>query len=100
MKSAEEVLMRIEGAYERAYYTGLVWERQGHAYIRQRGHFSHANSYHALRQAMECYEQAAEFRPQGNDDAILRWNACARVLMQNPEVRPMPDPEFEPITGE
>src|SRR6516165_7437328 len=68
MKSAEEVLMRIEGAYERAYYTGLVWERQGHAYIRQRGHFSHANSYHALRQAMECYEQAAEFRPQGNDD--------------------------------
>ena len=53
MKSAEEVLMRIEGAYERAYYTGLVWERQGHAYIRQRGHLSHANSYHALRRAME-----------------------------------------------
>ena len=100
MKSAEEVLMRIEGAYERAYYTGLVWERQGHAYIRQRGHFSHANSYHALRQAMEYYEQAAALRPQGNDDAILRWNACARVLMQNPEVRPMPDPEFQPITGE
>ena len=100
MKSAEEVLMRIEGAYERAYYTGLVWERQGHAYTRQRGHFSHANSYHSLRQAMENYEQAAALRPQGNDDAILRWNACARVLMQNPEVRPMPDPEFQPITGE
>lgn len=100
MKSAEEVLLQIEGAYERAYYTGLIWERQGHAHIRQRGHFSHANSYHALRRAMESYEQAATLRPHGNDDAILRWNACARVLMQNPEIRPMPDPEFQPITGE
>src|SRR5215469_10151866 len=100
MKSAEEVLLRIEGAYDRAYYAGLMWERQGHAHLRQRGHFSNANSYHALREAMEHYEQAASLRPPGNDDAILRWNSCARVLMQNPEIRPMPDPEFQPITSE
>jgi len=100
MKSAEEVLLRIEAAYERAYYAGLMWERQGHAHLHQRGHFSNANSYHALRQAMEHYEQAATLRPPGNDDAILRWNSCARVLMQNPEIRPMPDPEFQPITSE
>jgi hypothetical protein len=100
MKSAEEVLLRIEGGYERAYYAGLIWERQGHAQIRQQGHFSNANSYHALREAMKHYEQAATLRPQGNDDAILRWNSCARVLMQNPEIRPMADPEFQPITGE
>ena len=77
MKSAEEVLLRIEGAYERAYY-----------------------SYYALREAMAHYEQAATLRPHGNDDAILRWNACARVLMQNPEIRPMPEPEYQPIIGE
>ena len=100
IKSAEEVLLRIEGAYERAYYAGLIWERQGHAHLRQRGHFGMANTYHALRQAMEHYEQAATLRPQGNDDAILRWNSCARVLTQNPEIRPMPDPEYQPITGE
>ena len=100
MKSAEEVLVRIEGGYERAYYAGLIWERQGHAYLRQHGLSSNANSYHALRAAMEHYEQAATLRPHGNDDAILRWNACARVLMQNPAIRPLPDPEFQPITGE
>jgi hypothetical protein len=100
MKSAEEVLLRIEGEYERAYYAGLIWERQGHAYLRQRALCSNANSYHALREAMERYERAAALRQQGNDDAILRWNACARVLTQNPEIRPMPDPEFQPITGE
>ena len=100
MKSAEEVLLRIEGAYERAYYAGLIWERQGHAHLRQHGLSRNANSYHALREAMAHYEQAATVRPHGNDDAILRWNACARVLMQNPEIRPMPEPEYQPITGE
>lgn len=100
MKSAEEALLHIEGEYERAYYMGLIWERQGHAYHRQHGLSSNANSYHALRSAMEHYEQAIALRPPGNDDAILRWNACARVLMKNPEIRPLPDPEFQPITGE
>jgi hypothetical protein len=100
LKSAEDVLVQIQGEYERAYYAGLIWERQGHAQIRRQGHFSHANCYHALRQAMEHYEQAEKLRPHGNDDSILRWNACARALMQNPEIRPMPEAEFQPITSE
>ena len=49
---------------------------------------------------MKQYERAEALRPHGNDDAILRWNACARVLMHNPEIRPLPDAEFQPITGE
>ena len=94
------VRFMVFGFGERAYYMGLIWERQGHAYHRQHGLSSNANSYHALRSAMEHYEQATALRPPGNDDAILRWNACARVLMKNPEIRPLPDPEFQPITGE
>src|SRR5947208_16824364 len=34
MRSAEEVLPLIEGEYDRAYYAGLIWERQGHAHPR------------------------------------------------------------------
>ena len=41
-----------------------------------------------LREAMEFYETAGELRPQGNDDAILRWNTCARVIMADDGVRP------------
>jgi hypothetical protein len=100
MKAAQEVLSHIDGEYERAYYAGLIWERQGHAHLRQRGLCSNANTYHALREAMQHYERAEALRPHGNDDAILRWNACARVLMRNPEIRPLPDAEFQPITGE
>lgn len=100
MKSAQEVLERIEGEYERAYYAGIVWERRGHAHLRQHGLCSNANTYHALREAMQHYERAEALRPHGNDDSILRWNACARILMHNPEIRPLPDTEFQPITGE
>jgi hypothetical protein len=33
------------------------------------------------------------FAVPGNDDAILRWNTCARVIMQNPDVRLVPESE-------
>jgi hypothetical protein len=100
VESAQEVLHRIEGEYERAYYAGLIWERKGHAHLRQGGLSSNANTYHALREAMQHYERAETLRPAGNDDAILRWNACARVLMRHPEIRPLPHSEFQPITSE
>lgn len=100
VKAAEEVLGHIEGEYERAYYAGLIWERKGHSHLRNGGLCSNANTYHALRKAMEYYERAEALRPHGNDDAILRWNACARVIMRNPEIRPLPDTEFQAITSE
>jgi hypothetical protein len=100
VESAQEVLHRIDGEYERAYYAGLIWERKGHAHLRQGGLSSNANTYHALREAMQHYERAETLRPAGNDDAILRWNACARILMRHPEIRPLPHSEFQPITSE
>jgi len=36
-------------------------------------------------------ERAINFALPGNDDAILRWNTCAGVIMQNPEIRPLPE---------
>jgi len=71
-----------------------------HAQLRQGRVGGGASAYHALREAMDCYEQAEAIRPPGNDDAILRWNTCARVIMRNPEVRPLPHEEFQPILNE
>jgi len=100
VQSAQEVLHRIEGEYERAYYAGIIWERKGHAHLRQGGLSSNSNTFHALREAMKHYERAQTLRPPDNDDAILRWNACARVLMRHPEIRPILEAEFQPFTGE
>ena len=97
---AREVLSQIKGDYERAYYAGIISERNGHAYLRQGGPGSTSAVYYALREAMEHYERAEVLRPPGNDDALLRWNTCARVIMRNPEIRPLPYEAFQPITGE
>lgn len=97
---AREVLPRIKGDYERAYYAGIISERNGHAHLQKGGRGSAFAAYNALREAMEYYERAEDLRPPGNDDAILRWNTCARVIMRNPEIRPQTEDEFQPITGE
>ena len=95
-----EVLSQIKGDYERAYYAGIIAERNGHAHLRQGGHGSNSVAYYALREAMEHYERAQALRPAGNDDSILRWNTCARMIMRDPEIHPLPHEDFQPITGE
>jgi len=90
-KGALEVLGRIKGEYEQAYYAGIVWERLGHARIRQGDPGARMSAYHSLQDAMSHYEVAMKFAPHGNDDAILRWNTCARTIMQNPEIQRSPE---------
>jgi len=88
-KAAQEIVPQLKGDYEQAYYAGIIWERLGNARIRQ-GHGG-ASTYHALREAMDYYERAMNFAAPGNDDAILRWNTCARIIMQNPDIKPLPE---------
>ena len=45
-------------------------------------------AYDWLREAMSWYEKAEERRPAGNDESILRWNTCARLLARYPQLRP------------
>ena len=87
-KAAQDVLAHIEGEYEQAYYAGIIWERLGSTWVRHGGTHVGASVYHALREAMDHYERAMNFSSPGNDDAILRWNTCARMVMQNPDIRP------------
>jgi len=74
-----EYLTRIKGDYERAYFSGIVYERRAKALLHKGG----VGAYELFRQAMDCFEKAEAMRPQGNDDAILRWNGCARIINQN-----------------
>jgi hypothetical protein len=34
----------------------------------------------SFREAMRYFEEAEKIRPPHNDDAILRWNRCARLV--------------------
>jgi hypothetical protein len=85
---AREVVARMRSEYERAYYSGIVCERRAKANARRGGPGSSFATHDELREAMRWYERAEALRPPGNDDAALRWNACARFLMGHPHLQP------------
>ena len=80
---AKDVLPQIKDDYQRAYYAGLICERQAKARLQHGGPGAGHDAYEWLRDAMEHFEKAESIRPEGNDDSILRWNACARMIMRN-----------------
>lgn len=45
-----------------------------------------------LKDALTHYGKAEPLRATGNDDAILRWNACVRLIEQCPESTSTDDP--------
>jgi hypothetical protein len=69
----------LRDGYERAYYSGIVIERETRAYLGRKTIVRSA-AYDGFRHAMEQYEQAEQLRPAGNDDAVLRWNSCVRAI--------------------
>lgn len=75
----QDFLAKIEGEYERAYYTGIVYERRAKAALAKGG----IHAFELFEQAMNWFERAEAIRPAGNDDAILRWNVCARIIKHN-----------------
>ncbi|MGI9086890.1 MAG: hypothetical protein ACR2HH_03975 [Chthoniobacterales bacterium] len=92
---AKELLGRLKGEYDRAYYGGLIAERRAKARLAQGGHSS-AWAYDLLREAMDFYEKAEALRPAGNDDSVLRWNTCARLIEKNKLV-PREEEKTEPV---
>ena len=83
LEDAEKVAGRFQAEYDRVYYSGVACERWGRAKLQSGEHASMAASW--IHQAMELYARAENLRPAGNDDAILRWNACVRLLQDLPE---------------
>jgi hypothetical protein len=74
--------------YDRAYYCGLVCERRAEAALLKGGPVAGAIAYDWFLRAMDRYAEAEPLRPAGNDDALLRWNTCARTLNTHRDVRP------------
>jgi tetratricopeptide (TPR) repeat protein len=84
-QQARELLERLKGPYEQAYYAGIICERWAKAQ-----HYANRASpfvYSSLREAMAFYEKAEALSPPGNDDSVLRWNACVRFIESSDELR-------------
>jgi len=62
---------------------GIICERRAKARLHHGHPGSGHDAYELLREAMSWYEQAETLRPPRNDDALLHWNTCARLIMGN-----------------
>lgn len=93
-KEAESCFEKLSSEYERSYYLGILYERRAKAQLRA-GHMAHSLLV-SFQNAMRCFEEAEKIRPSGNDDALLRWNRCLRLLQGIPGLsREMEQQGFE-----
>ena len=79
----EEIFQGLKDDYERSYYTGLLHERRAKTQLHS-GCAAHI-LLPLVEQAMRCFAEAEKVRPPGNDDSLLRWNSCVRLLQSHPE---------------
>jgi tetratricopeptide (TPR) repeat protein len=79
---AEGLFQQLTDRYERLYYTGLLHERRAKAQMRMGR--SPRTLAPLFAEAMRCFAEAEAIHPPENDDAVLRWNRCARLLQSHP----------------
>ena len=97
---ARDVLPRLKDDYKRAYYAGIICERRAKALLHRASLGAADVAVEWFREAMSWYERAESLRPAGNDEAILRWNTCVRLLGRHePSGRSAPR-EYEPALEE
>jgi tetratricopeptide (TPR) repeat protein len=73
----------LRDPYEQFYYMGLLHERRAKAQLLV-GYAPHI-LLPLVEEAMRCFAEAEKLRPVGNDDSILRWNRCVRLLESRPD---------------
>ena len=93
---ARALIPALNDEYRRTYYSAIVSERHGLAVLAKGAPRAGERAYDLIREAMELYERAESMRPPEEDEAILRWNTCARLLARIPNLTPHADEEYEP----
>jgi len=97
---AQTMVSRLNDEYERAYYTGIILERRAKAHLTHGTPGAGGRAYWWLREAMRCFDEADAIRPANNEDARLRWNACARLIDSNRSIVPTVEEAHEPLLSE
>lgn len=98
--SAAAAASKLKSDYDRAYYSGIVWERRAKAVHEDQVPGAHHTVYEWVVKALNYFQQAEAVRPHGNDDSLLRWNTCVRFLERHPKLSPRMDEAREPIVSE
>jgi hypothetical protein len=82
-----DLVTRLDNSYSKNYFLGIIYERRAKHHLRQGGPGVGAVAHHWFVKAMDAYNEALDQNDPKNQDALLRWNSCARILNNNPEVK-------------
>lgn len=85
---AVDALQRLGDTHCRSYYRGIINERRAKAQLDRGGHSSGHIAHDWYMKAMADYETAMAGCAANDADAALRWNTCARILNENPHIKP------------
>ena len=97
---ARALIPRLTTEYQRAYCSGIICERTAKILMHKGIPGANHRAYEELDAAMHWFEVAETLRPPENDDAILRWNTCVRLLRKHPELQPRAQERYAEVLGE
>jgi hypothetical protein len=97
LERAKQLLPQFTGAFEKTYYAGIISERFARQQLLQNHPGARFSAYDYLVDAMEHYAVAEPLAPDGNDDAILRYNTCVRMIEWHRLTAPTPDEQELPL---
>lgn len=80
---ALNIAKSLKDEYSRFYYSGIIAERKGATALKSEIPGSDFDAYEWYCDAMELFEKADAVNKEDNNDPVLRWNTCARIIMQH-----------------
>lgn len=86
-EQAQEVLPRLDSSYNKAYYRGVIFERRAKYHLNQGGPGAGAAAYDWFVKAMAAFDEALTADDPKSQEAVLRWNSCARILNSRADVK-------------
>lgn len=84
---AKDIVKKLDTSYSKNYYLGILFERRAKHHLRVGGPGAGTIAYGWFLKAMESYDEALDDKDIKSQNALLRWNSCARIINSNPEVK-------------
>jgi hypothetical protein len=79
-ENAQKVISQMDSDFCKSYYTGILFERRAKFHYKQDTPGSGAVAYDWFAKAMKAFGEALSGCDPDNQDALLRWNSCARFI--------------------
>jgi len=91
---AKEVVEQLDSQYCKLYYKGIIFERRAKYHLKQTKMGSGNVAHEWFVKALDAFGKALASCDPNNQDAVLRWNSCARIINTHPDIKA--DAPYEP----